>query len=425
MAIIKIIKRDCPYVTIDKTGVDDPNLSWAATGLLTYLIGRPGNWKINITHLSSVKTCKETATKSALKELREANYCHYFIVRKKGKISETFYLVFEVPTNYEEVLENYIDLKDGETILYQPVKIGKNTENKTKRKLPQVENQLVKKKTGNKEVLPQVENPLVENLLVENQGLLIKDTTNNRITNNKTTTSEDKKSSSSLKENSLEKETINEFLRKYNLSKITRKNILNLYLKKLITKERIIEVFQVSKEKEWGEGAIFKALKENWNIQAKNTTKDITVLSEDEARKKIRNRVNYYINVFETNNNFDEAKNNFIEELKQINGFEDLKSEYLEKFEDHVNNKKKIKEEEKKNNFDSSIERFLNLSEELQEDITKKAEILYSGSSEILNQLKRKSSKNFYLKMIWIEILKTIEKEYPKIDIVGMKGEIR
>ena len=425
MAIIKIIKRDCPYVTIDKTGVDDSNLSWAATGLLTYLIGRPGNWKINITHLSSVKTCKETATKSALKESREANYCHYFVVRKNGKISETFYLVFEVPTNYEEVLENYIDLKDGETILYQPVKIGKNSENKTKKKLPQVENQLMEKKIGNKEVLAQVENPLVENLLVENHGLLIKDTTNNRITNNKTTTSENKKSSSSLKENSLEKEKINEFLRKYNLSKITRKNILNLYLKKLITKERIIEVFQVSKEKEWGEGAIFKALKENWNIHSKNTTKEITVLSKDEARKKIRDRVNYHINVFETNNNFDETKNNFIEELKQINGFEDLKSEYLEKFEDHVNNKKKIKEEEKKDNFDSSIERFLNLSEELQEDITKKAEILYSGSSEILNQLKRKSSKNFYLKMIWIEILKTIEKEYPEIDIVGMKGEIR
>ena len=407
MAIIKIIKRDCPYVTIDKTGVDDPNLSWAATGLLTYLIGRPGNWKINITHLSSVKTCKETATKSALKELREANYCHYFVVRKNGKISETFYLVFEVPTNYEEVLENYIDLKDGETILYQPVKIEKNTENKTKKKVPQVEN------------------PLVENLLVENQGLLIKDTTNNRITNNKTTTSEDKKSSSSLKENSLEKETINEFFKKYNLSKITKKNILSLYSKKLITKERIMEVFQVSKEKEWGEGAIYKALKENWNIQSKNTAKKTTLLSEDEERKKIRNRANYYINVFETNNNFNEAKNNFIEELKQINGFEDLKSEYLKKFENYVNNKENIKNEENKNDIDLSIEKFLNLSEELQDDITKKAEILYDGQPEILNQLKRKSSKNFYLKFIWIEILKTIDKEYPEIDIVGIRGGVR
>ena len=67
----------------------------------------------------------------------------------------------------------------------------------------------------------------------------------------------------------------------------------------------------------------------------------------------------------------------------------------------------------------------MNLSEELQDNITKKAERLYNGQPEILNQLKRKSSKNFYLKFIWVEILKTIDKEYPEIDIVGMKGEVR
>lgn len=425
MAIIKIIKRDCPYVTIDKTGVDDSNLSWAATGLLTYLIGRPGNWKINITHLSSVKTCKETATKSALKELREANYCHYFVVRKNGKISETFYLVFEVPTNYEEVLENYIDLKEGETILYQPVKIGKNTENKTKKKAPQVENQLMGKNIENKEVIPQVENPLVENLIAENQGLLIKDTTNNRITNNKTTTSENKKSSSSLKENSLEKETINELLKKYSLSKITRKNILSLYSKKLITKERIMEVFEISKEKKWGEGAIYKALKENWNISIKS----IPVVTEVEIRKKIKNKVNYYINMNENINDFEGVKKSLIDELNKIDGFEDIKNKYLKKFNDYFNNKKNIEknniENNRKDNLNLSIERFLNLDENLQNDITKKAEILYGGSPEILDKLKRKTSKNFYLKFIWIEILKTIDKEYPEIDIVGMKGEVR
>ena len=71
------------------------------------------------------------------------------------------------------------------------------------------------------------------------------------------------------------------------------------------------------------------------------------------------------------------------------------------------------------------IKKFLNLSEELQDDITKKAEILYDGQPEILNQLKRKSSKNFYLKFIWIEIVKTIDKEYPEIDIVGIRGGVR
>ena len=61
MAIIKVLKRENPYVQIDKIGVDDSNLSWEATGLLTYLIGRPNNWKINIAHLASVKKNKETS----------------------------------------------------------------------------------------------------------------------------------------------------------------------------------------------------------------------------------------------------------------------------------------------------------------------------------------------------------------------------
>ena len=106
MAIIKVLKRENPYVQIDKIGVDDSNLSWEATGLLTYLIGRPNNWKINIAHLASVKKNKETSTRNALLELRKAKYCHYFEVRKSGKIVETFYLIFEIPTEHEEIKSN-------------------------------------------------------------------------------------------------------------------------------------------------------------------------------------------------------------------------------------------------------------------------------------------------------------------------------
>ena len=407
MAIIKIIKRNCPYVTIDKTGIDDPNLSWAATGLLTYLIGRPGNWKINITHLSGVKLDGERATRGALLELREANYCHYFEIRKKGKVVETIYLVFEVPISYEEAIKNYIDLKDDEQILYKEVK----------KKEPKVQNEVSVKSIENKEVLPKVQNAKTNNAKGENEGLLIIDTTNNRITNKKTTTSENKKSSSSLEENSSGKEMINELLKKYNLSKSTRKNILNLYLKKSITKERIIEVFNISKEKGWGEGAIYKALKENWNIQAKN----IPVVTEDEIRNKIRIMVNYHINVFEATNNFEETKNRLIEKFNQINGFEYLKSEYLKKFEEHIDNKKNIKDNEK-SDIDLSIERFLKLEKELQDTIKEKAEKLYNGPFETLNQLKRKTSDIFYLKFIWTEILKTIDTEYP--NIVGINGGI-
>ena len=409
MAIVKIVKRDCPYVTIDKTGVDDPNLSWAATGLLTYLIGRPGNWKINITHLSSVKTCKETATKSALKELREANYCHYFVVRKNGKISETFYLVFEVPTTYEEVLENYIDLKDGETILYQPVKIGKNTV----KKIPQVENQLIEKNVENKEVLPQVENQLVENLLVENQGLLIIDTTNKKNTNKKTTTK--KKSSSSY-----EDEKIKDILEKYNLSDSTKKNITSLYLKQKITEERILQVLSVANEKLWGEGAIYKALKENWNI--KTNDKDHQVLSEDEIRNIFKNKVNYYLNLYEVTRNFDETKKELKEKLNTVEGFDKLKEEYMNKFIEIIESKK-IKESETKVNIQKQedvIKNFLSLDKNIQKEIIDVAEKKYfkefpEVEKNVVFKKVKEDSYFLYLKMLYSKLLDTLKIEFSDI----------
>ena len=435
MSIVKIVKRDCPYVTIDKTGIDDPNLSWGATGLLTYLIGRPSNWKISIAHLSKVKKCRETATKSVLKELREFNYCHYFVVRKNGKISETFYLVFEVPTDSNEILdhiESYIDIKDvkKEDIIYQTVRNEKRCYNKK----PQVENQLIEKNVENKEVLPQVENPLVENLLVENQGLLIIDTTNKKNTNNRTTTN--KKSSSSSEENSLEKNKIKEVLKNYNLSKVTKNNIIKLYLKNLVTTDRIIRVFEVAKEKEWGDGAIYKALKENWNIEPKKENK--IILSKDEIKEKIKGRVNYYLNSMRETDNVEEVKNKLmidINSIENINNFKELVVEYLSKFDINIKEKKGSKEiikereeknatvtilkngeaEDNENNSLSFIKRFLMLDENLKNEIFIKAEKLFKGSKEMLVMFK-KINITGYVNTIIREIKTVIDSDYKEIN---------
>ena len=442
MSIVKIVKRDCPYVTIDKTGIDDPNLSWGATGLLTYLIGRPSNWKISIAHLSKVKKCRETATKSVLKELREFNYCHYFVVRKNGKISETFYLVFEVPTDSNEILdhiESYIDIKDvkKEDIIYQPVRNEKRCYNKK----PQVENQLLEKNIENKDVLPQVDFPQVENLIVENRGLLNKDYTNNRITNNKTTTEakkeEVKNSSSFLEENSIEKIKIKEVLKNYNLSKITKNNIIKLYLKNLVTTDRIIRVFEVAKEKEWGDGAIYKALKENWNIEPKKENK--IILSKDEIKEKIKGRVNYYLNSMRETDNVEEVKNKLmidINSIENINNFKELVVEYLSKFDDIAIKEKKgskeiIKEREEKNatvtilkngeaednenNSLSFIKRFLMLDENLKNEIFIKAEKLFKGSKEMLVMFK-KINITGYVNTIIREIKTVIDSDYKEIN---------
>ena len=181
MAIIKVLKRENPYVQIDKTGIDDPNLSWEATGLLTYLVGRPNNWKVNVMHLSSVKKNKETSTRKALLELRKYNYCHLFEIRKGGKYIEKFYLVFEVPTQYDEIGSNIdIELKEGEKIFYVKVKEGINSNN-----LPEVENQLMVENIENKEVSPNVEKPKMAKPKLENQALINKELNNNRMNKEK------------------------------------------------------------------------------------------------------------------------------------------------------------------------------------------------------------------------------------------------
>lgn len=121
MAIIKTKIREKSYVQIDKTGIDDKRITLSATGLLCYLIGRPSNWDIIIEHLKTVKKDGRDSVKSALVELREYEYCHYFELREKGIVRETFYLVFETPTAYEEVMREYIDIPEGYTLLYKPV----------------------------------------------------------------------------------------------------------------------------------------------------------------------------------------------------------------------------------------------------------------------------------------------------------------
>ena len=121
MAIVKIKKKDSAYVQIDKRGIEDSKLSWGATGLLTYLIGRPDNWSINITHLATVKTDKRDITRKFLNELREFNYCHYFESRKSGKVVETTYLIFEIPT-HPELAQDELEVEEGYVLCYKPFK---------------------------------------------------------------------------------------------------------------------------------------------------------------------------------------------------------------------------------------------------------------------------------------------------------------
>lgn len=278
MAIIKTIKRENPYIQIDKTGINDNRLSWGASGLLTYLIGRPDDWKINLNHLATVKEKdKKDKTRGYLNELRQFGYCHYFEVRKNGKVRETFYLVFEVPTKYEEILNNYIEIPEDCTILHKEIS-PKEDKNKNTKKIE------------TKKLLPKLENPISAFTKSVNPTLLIKDNTKERITNNRTTTKDIK--------NNLEKDrkisSSYDFLDKdiFNLlNNVTKKNIRKNI--KNLTEENFTEIYNLTLECiKSGKGKnfnaiLYKGLNGEWNYETNNLD-NVTEKSKslDENKRK-------------------------------------------------------------------------------------------------------------------------------------------
>ena len=323
MAIVKIIKRENPYIQIDKTGINDNKLSWGASGLLTYLIGRPEDWNISLNHLATVKNKdKKDKTRGYLNELREFGYCHYFEVRKSGKIIENFYLVFEVPTKYEEILENLVEVPENCTVHYKEIsKLKKEKE--------------AKKTLDNKEVLPQLEKPISAIPTSVNPTLLIKEYTKERNTNNRTTTKDikndlekDKKISSSY--DFLDKNIFN--LLNNATKKNIRKNIKDL------TEEKFEKIYNLTIECiKQGKGqnfnaVLYKGLNNEWEYTTYNIkTEELKLLDENKRKwlsyfagiisdKNLKNEVeniiiNIPIEVLNTNKNTLARMNTF--EFKQ------------------------------------------------------------------------------------------------------------
>ena len=267
MAIIKTKIKEKSYVQIEKTGINDHRLSWAATGLLTYLIGRPENWNIIIEHLKTVKTDGRDSTRNALNNLREFNYCHYFEIRERGKIVETIYLVFENPISPEEA-EKEIEILEGQKIYYKQFKTIKKIENK--------------------KVQPKTENPFPAKSFPENPTLLIKEYTKERNTNNRTTTKDikndlekDKKISSSY--DFLDKNIFN--LLNNATKKNIRKNIKDL------TEEKFTKIYNLTLECiKQGKGqnfnaVLYKGLNNEWEYTTYNIKTEEPKILDENKRK--------------------------------------------------------------------------------------------------------------------------------------------
>ena len=86
------------FTILDNALILDQRLSWKALGLLTYLLSLPPNFRLRLSHLSSLRPTGRDATRAGLRELEETGYLSISIERHvSGRFSATTWCVSESP----------------------------------------------------------------------------------------------------------------------------------------------------------------------------------------------------------------------------------------------------------------------------------------------------------------------------------------
>lgn len=99
--LINRVTLNSHFTSMPNMAAEDPNLSWAAKGLLWYLCSRPLDWKVYVSQLVKVyegqkKGGGRDAVKSALAELKENGYMTYELSRNSKGQWEHTYTVYQV-----------------------------------------------------------------------------------------------------------------------------------------------------------------------------------------------------------------------------------------------------------------------------------------------------------------------------------------
>lgn len=104
MSIRRAPRPEQSFYILDKTISEDPRLSWAARGVLIFLLGKPDNWVVSVAHLIEQtkvaigKRSSRDAVRVILKELEAVGYLVADQARNAtGKFGGMAYTVNEIP----------------------------------------------------------------------------------------------------------------------------------------------------------------------------------------------------------------------------------------------------------------------------------------------------------------------------------------
>ncbi len=94
--IIRAPRRD-RFLIIDQRAIEDVRLSWAARGLLGYLLSKPDDWKVLVNDLRKRGDLGRDGIYRLLRELRDSGYMRFVRERdRQGRIRGGFYMIREI-----------------------------------------------------------------------------------------------------------------------------------------------------------------------------------------------------------------------------------------------------------------------------------------------------------------------------------------
>lgn len=108
MSFVRTMKRENPFVQLDKDFIGNGKLSLKATGLLTYILSKPDGWQIRMKDIQKRFNDGETSIRSAMNELMKEGYVNRFRDRAdKGTFGDYVYEVYERP-EFNPKRENHV-----------------------------------------------------------------------------------------------------------------------------------------------------------------------------------------------------------------------------------------------------------------------------------------------------------------------------
>jgi len=112
--IIRAPRRD-RFVIMDQRVVEDDRLSWAARGLLGYLLSKPDDWKVLVNDLRKRGDLGRDGIYRLLRELRTVGYARYVRLRDRyGRIRGGFYIIREIADSPDPELPDKVEPQTAE-----------------------------------------------------------------------------------------------------------------------------------------------------------------------------------------------------------------------------------------------------------------------------------------------------------------------